>query len=68
MDLGSLKDLTSRFSSGYIRAGAHLTPFAERAANAHLRPNADDQRDADVEKPVVPEAARVKHVYVVLCD
>src|SRR5580765_1910952 len=51
-NLGCPEDFACAFSSGDIPARAHLAPMAKRAAHPNLRPNANDQWDADVEQPV----------------
>src|SRR5439155_21741711 len=51
-NLRCLEDLACAFSSGDIPARTHLAPPAKRAAHPNLRPNSNDQRDAEVEQPV----------------
>src|SRR5580765_4635792 len=51
-NLGCPEDFACAFSSGDIPARAHLAPTAKRAGHSNLRPNSNDQRDADVEQPV----------------
>ena len=52
MNLRCLEDFACAFGSGDIPARAHLAPTAKRAGHSNLRPNSNDQRDADVEQPV----------------
>src|SRR5439155_19573886 len=52
LNLGSLEDFACAFSSGDIPVRTHLAPPAKHAAHPNLRPNSNDQRDADVEQPV----------------
>src|SRR4029450_10609167 len=55
INLRCLEDFARAFSSGDIRARTHLAPTAKRAAHPNLRPNSNDQRDADVKQPVGTE-------------
>jgi hypothetical protein len=50
--------------AGDVRARPHLAPFSERAGHPNLRPNPEDQWDADVEQPVRSKTKTVwrKHV------
>src|SRR6185369_8231799 len=52
LNLSCLEDFACAFSSGDIPVRAHLAPMAKRTAHPNLRPNSNDQRDADVEQPV----------------
>ena len=52
-----LQNFPGRFRAGDVRARAHRAPFLERAAHAELRPETDEQRDADEQKIV----GREKH-------
>src|SRR5438067_11289811 len=51
-NLCCLEDFACAFSSGDIPARSHLAPMAKRAAHSNLRPNSNDQRNADVKQPV----------------
>mgnify|MGYP003694679845 CR=1 FL=1 len=52
LNLRCLEDFACAFSSGDIPVRTHLAPTAKRAGHSNLRPNSNDQRDADVEQPV----------------
>src|SRR5204863_8799608 len=51
-NLHCLQDFACAFSSGDIPVRTHLAPSAKHAAHPNLRPNSNDQRDADVEQPI----------------
>src|SRR4029079_2718449 len=55
MNVPRLQDLACAFGTVDVPAGADLAPSAKRAGYPHLRPNSNDQRDADVEQPVGTE-------------
>src|SRR5215216_5958948 len=61
--LRGLQNFLSAFRAGDVSARPHLTPFAERAGHTNLRPNPDDQRNADVKQPVrtKTETIWIKH-------
>ena len=46
VNLRRLQNFPRAFRAGDVGARPHLAPFLERAADAKLRPNADDQRHA----------------------
>ena len=46
--LGRLQDFARAFRASDVGACADLTPFSKRARDTYLRPNPDDQRDADI--------------------
>src|SRR5262245_55744607 len=52
MNLGCLEDFACAFSSSDIPVRAHLAPMAKSTAHPNLRPNSNDQWNADVEQPV----------------
>ena len=52
LNLRCLEDFACAFSAGDIPARTHFAPMAERAGHSNLRPNSNDQRDADVKQPV----------------
>src|SRR6476646_11121486 len=56
LNLICLEDLSGTFSPGDIPARTHLAPMAKRTFHPDLRPNSNDQWDADVEQPVGTEA------------
>src|ERR1043166_7181647 len=64
MNLGRLQNFASALRAGNVRARPHLAPFSERAGHTDLRPNSEDQRDADVKQPVRTQAKTgwIKHV------
>ena len=48
--------------AGDVRRSAHLSPAIERAAHANLRPNAENRRHNQIQKPVLtPEADWIEH-------
>jgi hypothetical protein len=49
MNLGRLQNLARAFRASDIGARPHFAPTPERVTYANLRPNAYDQRHADVE-------------------
>src|SRR5262245_17527150 len=55
MNLRCLEDFSRAFSPGDIPARTHFAPMAKRTAHPNLRPNSNDQWDADVEQPVGTE-------------
>src|ERR1700720_1197397 len=57
VDLGGLQNLARAFRAGDVRGRAHFPPFTEGAANADLRPDADNQGHADVEQPTTSAKA-----------
>src|ERR1700730_11899519 len=63
LNLGRLQNFTRAFSTGDVRTRPHFAPFTERARDSNLRPNPDDQRDADVKQPVrsKTETVWIKH-------
>src|SRR5262245_2470633 len=63
LDLRCLKNFPGAFGSGNVPARAHLAPPAKRAAHANLRPNSNDQWDADVEDPIRTETKTVWAAY-----
>src|SRR5262249_35855177 len=54
-DLRRLQDFARTLGTRNVRACAHLAPPAERAAYPNLRPNSNDQWDADVNQPIRPQ-------------
>src|SRR5712691_6146023 len=52
MDLCCLQDFPRTLCASNVAARTHLAPSAKRAGHPNLRPNSNDQRDADVEQPV----------------
>ena len=48
VDLRSLQNFPGALGAGDVRARAHFAPAIERAAHANLRPDAENQRNADV--------------------
>src|SRR5262249_30869273 len=52
VNLSCLEDFACAFGSGDISARANFAPPAKRAGHTHLRPNPNDQWDADEEQPV----------------
>src|SRR4030095_5702879 len=69
VDLRCLHNFARRFRAGDIRAGAHGSPFPKCAADAKLRPQTDNQRQTDQQKPVMPKeetatvTVRIVHDY-----
>src|ERR1051325_12114695 len=60
VDLCCLQDFARAFGSGDIPVRTNLAPPAKRAADPNLRPNSDDQRDADVQEPVRTQTKSVR--------
>src|SRR5436309_3019077 len=62
--LGRPQNFLRALRTGDVRARPHLAPFSERTGHPNLRPNSEDQWDADVEQPVrsKTKTVRVKHV------
>ena len=52
MDLRRLQNFPRALCAGNIDTRSHLAPTAKRAGDPNLRPNSNDQGDADVEQPV----------------
>src|SRR5437762_2500598 len=52
MDLCGLQDFARALGASDIRARTHFAPTAKCAAHPNLRPNSDDQGDADVQQPM----------------
>src|SRR5215471_14261956 len=62
VNLRCLQNLACALRAGDIRARPNLAPTRERAFDANLRPNANDQRNAYVKQPVTSSGSdRVKH-------
>src|SRR4029077_3437417 len=57
VDLRRLQNFPCAFRAGNVRGRAHFPPFTEGAANADLRPDADNQGHADVEQPTTSAKA-----------
>src|SRR5207244_12532009 len=57
--LGGLQNFTRAFRAGDVRARPHLAPFMERTRHPNLRPNPDNQRDADIKEPTRSETETV---------
>ena len=51
-NVGGLQNLPRRFRPGDIRARADRAPFFESAADAKLRPETDEQRNADQDQVI----------------
>ena len=62
VNLRRLQNLPRAFRAGDVGARAHLAPASKRAFDANLRPNADDQRHANIKQPVTSAVSDwVKH-------
>src|SRR5437588_3094 len=74
VNLGRLQNFARAFRAGDVGARAHLAPAPKRAAHANLRPDADDQRHADIKQPMTPaisdwvEHSRLKCVCLLDAD
>jgi hypothetical protein len=63
VNLGRLQNFTRAFRTGDIRTRPNFAPFMEGARDPNLRPNPDNQRDADIKQPVrsKTETVWIKH-------